>query len=911
MQQSFRDTKNKAFQFVKNYQEASKENAESQSFLNDFFNIFGVDRRRVATFEESVKTDDKGSKRIDLFWRGVLLVEMKSTGKDLGKAYRQGVDYFKGLKDKDLPRYVMVCDLNQFRLYDLIDNENYDFELNQLTDNLHLFDFMQGGDVEDITEFDLNQKAAELLGQLHDDLALSGYPDHDLQVFMVRILFCLFAEDTGVFNRHQFTKYLLKFTDESGMDTEMHLQKLFQIFDKDIDDRNKNLVDELADFPYVNGALFKETIEMPSFTQQMRDVLIECCLFNWKDISPAIFGSLFQSIMNKETRRNLGAHYTSEQNILKLIEPLFLDDLKAQFKTIEKLKQANKRNQKLIGLMDEIQNLSFLDPACGCGNFLIITYRELRKLELHILQAQQKDAGQLHIGIEIEPQIKLNNFYGIEIDEWPARIAEVAMWLTQHQMNVEFAKAFGTEPDLLPLIQHANIRHANALELDWAEVVAKDELNYIIGNPPFVGKNFRTKGQAQSQELVFKPEVKSWKSLDFVTSWFFKSAKFTQNTAIETALVSTNSITMGEQVGILWQPMLEMGVKINFAHRTFSWYNDAKGKAAVHCVIIGFSHQDRVDKYLFDYENLKAKPNRIKVKNINPYLIDAPSIVVANRTKPLSNNAEMSSGNKATDGSFLFLTPSEKSGLLKESPDLEKWILPVTGAQEFLNNGERYCLWLAEASTRELRELMNIAEIKRRIDGVKQMRLDSPDKGANKLADTPWKFRDTRTPNVYILVPQVSSERREYVPMGFFDKNTILTSPNLMIPNAGLYEFGVLTSQMHMDWMRTVAGRMKSDYRYSAKLVYNNFPWPEITDKKPIEKLAQAILDARDEEFIKDDKTSLADLYDPNFMPTKLRKAHRALDLAVDKLYDQNGFNKPLDRVKHLFELYQQNIEEN
>ena len=401
MPQSFRDTKNKAFQFVKDYQDANKENAESQSFLNDFFAIFGVDRKRVATFEKSVKTDDKGAKRIDLFWQGVLLVEMKSTGKDLDKAYRQGVGYFKGLKDSELPCYVMVCDLNHFRLYDLEDGKDYSFTLDELTDNLHLFDFMTGDEVEDITELDLNQKAAELLGQLHDDLAESGYPGHDLQVFMVRILFCLFAEDTGVFNRHQFTKYLIKFTDESGMDTEMHLQKLFQIFDKNIDMRNKNLADELADFPYVDGALFKEKIEMPSFTQAMRDVLIECCLFNWKDISSAIFGSLFQSIMDKEARRNLGAHYTSEENILKLIEPLFLDDLKVEFKAIEKLKQANKRNQKLIALMSQLQNLSFLDPACGCGNFLIITYRELRKLELLILQAQQKDAGKYTLVLKL------------------------------------------------------------------------------------------------------------------------------------------------------------------------------------------------------------------------------------------------------------------------------------------------------------------------------------------------------------------------------------------------------------------------------------------------------------------------------------------------------------------------------
>jgi hypothetical protein len=906
MQQSFRDTKNKAFQFVKDYEDAFKENSESQSFLNDFFAVFDVDRRRVATFEKPVKTDDKGAKRIDLLWSGVLLVEMKSTGKDLDKAYRQGVGYFKGLKDNELPRYVMVCDLNRFRLYDLIDNKDYNFELNQLTDNLHLFDFMQGGEVEDITEFDLNQKAAELLGQLHDDLAQSGYPDHDLQVFMVRILFCLFAEDTGVFNRHQFTKYLLKFTDESGIDTDMHLQKLFQTFNKDVDSRNKNLADELNAFPYVNGGLFEESIEMPSFIQEMRDVLIECCFFNWKDISPAIFGSLFQSIMDKETRRNLGAHYTSEKNILKLIEPLFLDDLKAQFKSIYRFKQTNRRNKALIDLMQQLQNLKFLDPACGCGNFLIITYRELRILELKILQAQQKDASQMHIGIEIEPQIKLNNFYGIEIDEWPVRIAEVAMWLTQHQMNVEFAKAFGTEPDLLPLIQHANIRHANALELDWGEVVATDKLNYIIGNPPFVDRKGRNPKQNESHKLILE-KLKGYGNIDFVSNWFYKSALFTQNTTIETALVSTNSITMGEQVGTLWQPMLEMGIKINFAHRTFSWHNDATGNAAVHCVIIGFSHQDRNKKYLFDYVNLNGEPTKNIVDCISPYLVNAKGVLIKNRTLSITNSLPIQSGNMSNDGGNLIISEKEKVLYLTDYPELKNWIRPYMGGKEFINGGSRYCLWLTDIGARDLSLLMKIPIIKDRVNNVKILRSSSKRKATRRHADTPWLFTEIRQPKScdYIFIPQLSSERRDYLPIGFLSSLTIPAAPHFIIRNAGLYEFGILTSQMHMDWMRTVAGRLKSDYRYSAKLVYNNFPWPEISDKKPIEKLAQAILDAREEEFTKDTETSLADLYDPNFMPTKLRKAHKALDRAVDKLYDKNGFKAPLDRVKHLFGLYQ------
>ena len=407
-------------------------------------------------------------------------------------------------------------------------------------------------------------------------------------------------------------------------------------------------------------------------------------------------------------------------------------------------------------------------------------------------------------------------------------------------------------------------------------------------------------------ELIFS-DINGFRNLDFVTSWFLKSAQFTQNTNIETALVATNSISMGEQVSILWRPLLEIGIRINFAHRTFSWHNDAKGKAAVHCVIIGFSHQDRDKKYLFDYATLKAEPTKIKVDNINPYLIDTSSIVVTNRTKPISSVPKMVFGNMPNDGGNLLLSPEQRLELLQNNPELGKWIKPVLGAREFLNNGERYCLWLVDASTRELRELMNIAEINNRIQNVKGFRLSSNRLATQSLAETPWLFGEIRHPeNSYILVPRVSSERREYVPMGFFDKNTITTDRNQMIPNAGLYEFSILNSQMHMDWMRVVTGRLKSDFNYSAKLVYNNFPWPEVVDKQKIEKLAQAILDARDEEFERDDKTSLADLYDPDFMPSKLRKAHRTLDLAVDKLYSKDGFKTPLDRVKHLFELYQQ-----
>lgn len=897
--------RSRAHQFVLDHQDDVKENAEAQSFLNDFFAIFDIKRKTVASFELAVKIDtDKSSKHLDLLWPGTLLVEMKSAGKNLDEAFKQAVGYLKRLDDQDKPVYILVCDLQSFRLHNVETSEEHNFPLAELPDNLDLFGFMHGKDMQQISEFELNEKAALLLGDLYDSLRDSGFEGHALQVFMVRVLFCLFAEDTGVFNPRQLVLYMLNFTREDGSDTEMHLQKIFQTLDTPPSKRSKALSEEQADFPYVNGQLFKERIDMPSFTAEMREMLISCCLFNWKEISPAIFGSLFQSIMNKETRRNLGAHYTSEQNILKVIEPLFLDDLKADLDQILELKVKNTRNKRLMEFVGKLRNLKFLDPACGCGNFLIVTYRELRRLELKVFEAQH--GGSAALALEIQPQVPLDNFYGIEIDEWPARIAEVAMWLTQHQMNVEFAKAFGKEPDLLPLKEHANIHHANALTLDWQDVIQPKDLSYIIGNPPFVGYVYRSAEQSAAQEAVFLG-MKNVKKLDFVTSWFFKAAKFTLATKIETAFVTTNSICMGEQVSLLWQPMLDLGIKINFAHRTFAWSNDARGRAAVHCIVVGYAHFDKQKKYLFNYADIKGEAEAIQAENINPYLVNAPNLVITNRTKPLSSVSIMTKGSQPTDGGNLLLDAQEKNLILSENLSLEQWIKPILGSQEFLNNGERYCLWFVEASTKELRTLMQIPAIKTRIENVKQMRLASTKAATRKKADTPWLFDEIRQPlKSYIIVPRVSSERRHYLPIGFLTNNIICSDANLMIPDATQYEFGVLTSQMHMDWMRVVAGRLKSDYRYSAQLVYNNFPWPEVTDKQKqqIEKLAQAVLDARQAEFDKDPETSLADLYDPNFMPPTLRKAHSSLDKAVDKLYQAKAFNSPMERVQCLFQRY-------
>lgn len=901
------EIRNRAHAFVQKWRDESREEAEAKSFWDAFFNVFGIDRKDVAVFEWSVAKLENRHGFIDLFWKGMLLVEHKSRGKSLDKAQSQAFEYYLGLPDKEKPNYILLSDFATFRLYDLRRKQDHSFSIDALPDSIHLFDFMSGLQYVDEAEAEkaLNIQAAELLGSLHDALAASGYSGHELEIFLVRILFCLFAEDTGIFQHHQFIHYLLNFTAEDGSDTDMHLGKLFQVLDTPTEKRSKNLTHELSEFPYVNGHLCSERLDMPSFDATMREVLLDCAHFDWSGISPAIFGSLFQSIMDREARRNLGAHYTSEKHILRLIRPLFLDALWAEFKAIEQLKQRHIRQQKLIDFQQKLTGLQFFDPACGCGNFLIITYRELRRLELAVLQAQHGDKlDATHIGgigITIEPAIRLEHFHGIEIEEWPARIAEVAMWLTQHQMNREFARQFGREPDLLPLKSAAHITIGNALQLDWNSVVPRQSLAHIIGNPPFIGKNFRTAEQNADMDKLFS-KLKNYKTLDYVTCWFYKAAQYIQETRITTAFVSTNSITQGEQVSSLWQPLLDMGTHIHFAHRTFAWDSEARGKAAVHVVIVGFADFDTEGKRIFDYPDIKGEAVEIAASNINPYLVNTPDVIVDDRSKPLCKVSPMVKGNEPTDGGHLLLSPEETADLLQKEPAAEKWLKPILGAEEFLNGKERWCLWLVGIQPHELRAL---PEVMKRVEGVKQMRLASPKEATRKRAETPYLFGENRHPTGnYILVPSVSSERREYVPMGFFDSNTISTNLNLMIPDASLYEFGVLESKMHMAWMRTVCGRLKSDYRYSAKLVYNNFPWPDPDAKQrlKVEAAAQMVLDARKNY----PDATLADLYDPRSMPPDLRKAHNALDKAVEQAYRKERFADDMERLGYLFGKYQE-----
>ena len=889
---SWNEIKSRALAFSKHWADAKDEDAEAKPFLIDFFEIFGITNKRIARFEHAVKKFGGKQGFVDLFWPGVLLVEMKSRGRNLTRAYNQAMDYFDGIRESDLPRYILVSDFARFALTDLENGTTLEFSLENLHKEVKNFGFIAGYTTQIITPQDpINIKAAERMGKLHDALKDIGYAGHALEVYLVRLLFCLFAEDTGIFQKRQFQDYLEQHTTEDGADLAHHLATLFYVLNTPEHQRLKNLDEDLAAFPYVNGKLFAETLPPAGFDAAMRSALLSACMLDWSRISPAIFGSLFQSIMDATARRNLGAHYTSEENILKLIKPLFLDALWAEFEKIQR------HPAKLIEFHERLAQLRFLDPACGCGNFLVITYRELRKLELEILKKLHK-TDQL---LEIDTLTRLNvdQFYGIEIEEFPAQIAQVALWLTDHQMNLQTSEVFGAYFARIPLRHAPTIVHGNALRIDWHDVCPNAD--YIIGNPPFVGAKFMSAEQRADANAVFG-NIKNAGLLDFVTAWHVKATRYMQqHPQTETALVSTNSTTQGEQVGALWGWMLAQGVKINFAHRTFSWTNEARGKAAVHVVIIGFALHDINSKIIYEYEDIKGEPHAVEAKRINPYLVDATEIFIENRRQPISTIPEIVFGSMANDGGFLILQDDEKENLIKSQPLAAKWIRPFLGAEEFINNKSRWCLWLADINPSELR---TIPEVYERVLSVKKHRLSSNRAATNKLANTPYLFGEIRQPSsIYLMLPRVSSELRKFIPIGYLPPEIIASDAALTISNATLFHFGILTSTQHNAWMRTVAGRLKSDYRYSAKLVYNNFPWPTPTDaqRSAIETAAQGVLDARAHY----PDSSLADLYDPLTMPPELVKAHAKLDKAVDAAYGYKGANSDAERVAFLFGLYQ------
>ncbi len=944
---SWNEIKDRALHFSKEWADTSNEEADAKPFLIEFFEVFGISRKRVSTFEHKVKKLDESNGYIDLLWKGTILIEMKSKGKNLDKAYQQAIDYTHGLKQHELPKFILVCDFETFRLHDLESAEGriIEFKLKDLVKNVREFGYMLGYQKNVYKEQDpANIKAAELMGKLHDRLKEIGYTGHPLEVYLVRILFLLFAEDTTIFNKQQFQDYIEQRTNEDGSDLAARLQELFQVLNTAKQNRFKNLDEQLDEFPYVNGKLFEEILPTASFDKNMRQALLNCCYIDWSKISPAIFGSMFQSVMNPTERRNLGAHYTSETNILKLIKPLFLDDLWKEFESIKDNKN------KLPEFHKKLSTLKFLDPACGCGNFLVITYRELRLLELEILRSLHKH-GQQVLDIESIIWLDVDMMHGIEYEEFPARIAEVAMWLIDHQMNMVISNEFGQYFARLPLKKSAKIVNGDALKVNWKTLkfidtltVYAEQLNiklvneptekygtlnvitkestyvnrnsefplpielekiyfdYILGNPPFIGSKMMTQSQRDAVVREFD-NIQGAGILDYVTAWYIKAAKYIQGKETKVAFVSTNSIVQGEQTSILWGQMLnKYDIKIHFAHRTFKWSNEAKGNAAVYCVIVGFANYDTNNKSIFEYENIKGEAHELKVKNINPYLVDAKDLLITKNSNPICKVPKMSFGNMPLDGGHLLLSDDEKEAFILKEPKAEQFIKPLISAYEFLNGKNRWCLWLVDAQPNELKQMPAVLK---RIDEVKNFRFSSVRPSTIKSSATPALFGEIRDfGDSFIVVPRVSSENRKYIPMGFFDRNSIVSDTCMAIPNGTLYHFGVLMSVMHMAWVKNTCGRLKSDFRYSKDIVYNNFSWPKNPNEKQvktIETAAQKVLDVR-AEF---PNSSLAELYDPLTMPPALVKAHNELDKAVDLAYRPQAFTSDANRMVYLFELYQ------
>ena len=723
---SWNEIRHRAIAFSKEWTSAQREQAEKQTFWNEFFNVFGIRRRVVASFEEPVKKLSGDYGYIDLFWPGKVLIEHKSFGKDLGKAESQAFQYIRDLVDEgrvnEIPRYVIVSDFARIALHDLEPEDQrrlplfdagrartLEFPLVEFHQHIHEFAFIPGYQQHKFEEQDpINIEAVQILGELHDTLEAGGYKGHDLERFLVRVLFCLFAEDTSIFEPESFHLYLVNRTKQDGSDLGPHLAELFEVLDTPEEDRQKNLDETLAAFPYVNGELFAEKLRFAAFNRAMRNALVACTRFDWSRISPAIFGSLFQAVMEPKERRQIGGHYTSERDILKVVRSLFLDDLRSEFERIRNNKTA------LRNFHDKISKLKFLDPACGCGNFLVITYRELRQLEIELLQALFP-GDQQELDIQKLSLVDVDAFYGIEISEWPARIAEVAMWLMDHQMNIRLSEAFGKYYARLPLKKSPTIVCDNALRLDWKTILLPEQCSYVLGNPPFVGAKFQTDAQRADMDLVAR-DVKNSGLLDYVTGWYFKAAEYIQGTRIVVGLVSTNSLSQGEQVGVLWNALSRQhGIKVHFAHRTFAWESEARGKAHVHVVIIGFGAFETQNKRIYDYEDEKVTVH--SVKNISPYLIEGSNIAITNRSKPISAVPEIGIGNKPIDGGYYLFTPDQKAEFLRKEPAANNFFRQWLGAEEFINGIERWCLWVGDCPPAKLRSM---PEVMKRVEAVRK-----------------------------------------------------------------------------------------------------------------------------------------------------------------------------------------------
>jgi hypothetical protein len=899
-----REIREHALTFAHEWADASRERAESQTFWNEFFTIFGITRRRVASFEEPVPRPGRAPGSIDLLWKGKLLVEHKSRGENLDTAYRQALDYFPGLREVDLPKYILVSDFATFRLYDLDEGASEEFRLADLPARIELFGFISGYQKRTYRDEDpVNIKAAEKMGELHDALLASGYSGHNLEVFLVRLVYCLFADNTAIFQtKDQFRFLLENNTRDDGADTGALIATVFQTLNQPSEQRQTTLDDDLQTLPYVNGLLFAESLPIPTFNRAMRRILLECCAFDWSKVSPAIFGSLFQSVMDTRRRRRLGGHYTAERNILKIVRGLFLDDLNAEFERVR-----NDR-RRLREFHEKISSFRFFDPACGCGNFLIITYRELRRLEIQILKRLREISGneQLVTDVALISTIDVDSMHGIEIEEFPARIAEVALWLTDHQMNMELSTEFGQTFIRLPLRRSAHIHITNALREDWRTLLpaelfgTQSDRLFVLGNPPFIGKQNRTVEQNKDMKNVFRG-LKGHGVLDYVTCWYARAAEYFTGTQVKVAFVSTSSITQGEQVPILWQYLLSRGIYLHFAHRTFEWSSEARGRAHVYCVIIGFGLFDVTQKKLYDYETPDAEPMEARVGHINPYLVDTDDILVRSRRSPLGDVPRIVFGSMANDHGHLLLDDNERADLVAREPGAAKYIRRIYGSDEFLYNIPRWCLWLVDAQPQDLRQLPLVIQ---RVDAVAAYRRRSKRLATRKLAEVPTLFGERRQPSTeYLIIPKTSSEVRKYVPMGFMPPEIIASDLCLMVPGATRYHFGVVSSEMHMAWLRQIGGRLEGRYRYSNNIVYNNFPWPQTCTAAQQQRVAERAENILIVRATYHDAT-LADLYDRNTMPRDLLDAHRDLDAAVDVCYRATPFTNELERLVFLLNLY-------
>ena len=901
MRPSWNEIRARATAFSREWHDAAYETADTQSFYNEFFEIFDVRRRSVARYEAHVAKLDKHHGFIDLFWPGVLIVEQKSAGRDLSRAYDQAGEYFDALSEREKPRYILVSDFQTFELHDLDERETIAFTLTELPEHVQAFGFIIGVQRRTFRDQDpANIVAAEIVGRLHDALHVARYRGDDLERFLMRIVFCLFADDTGIFEpRDIFLDFLKTRTRADGAELGALLSQLFQVLNTEEADRSPQLDEDLTRFPYVNGDLFRGALRIPAFDAEMRNTLLEACRFDWSHISPAIFGALFQSVMNPAERRAQGAHYTTEKNILKVIKPLFLDDLRTEFARLKARKGRGRRNA-LLRFQDKLAELRLFDPACGCGNFLIIAYREMRLLEMEII----RELDDLPFS-----RIDVDQFYGIELDEFPARIAETALWMMDHIMNNRLSLDLGETYVRIPLKKSPRIVHADALETDWAEVLAPEQCSFVLGNPPFAGAKYQNDEQ-RAQVRAIAALGKSGGTLDYVAAWFIKAGDYVREAqGARIGFVATNSITQGEQVAQLW-PILfnRCALEIAFAHRTFAWGSDARGKAHVHVVILGLDRRDdiRQDKRLFSYPDINGEPEESRHGVLSPYLFGAsgladPHLTVAAESKPVNGMKQLKTGVQTIDNGILTFKNEEYEEFIAREPEADEFFRKYIGGDEYINGFHRWILYLADASPAALRRL---PEVRERVKKVRNYRAASARPSTVAMADFPTKVGvDERLSKPFLVLPNTSSERREYVPIGWLTPDIIANQKLRILPNATLVDFALLTSAMHMAWMRTVTGRMKSDYMYSVGVVYNTFPMPpEDADLSTLEPLAQAVLDARSAH----PDSTLADIYDPNLMPQELRKAHQTIDRAVDRLYRRPRFTSERERVEHLFTRYEQ-----